>query len=411
MKKINVNSLIGRDFQKLLPEILNNNSKFRHLWLSGGRGSLKSSFASIAVLLRILKFPNTHAVCLRKYDGHLRDSVFNQLLWAINICGLTELFTIRKAPLSLIYKPTEQVIYFKGMDDPLKLKSFRPPFGNIGTIWFEELEQYNGMHELRSVFQSLGRGDFSNLLAIYSYNPPISVYSWVNQEAELARDDKILHKSSYLNAPAQWLGKSFILEAEELKKNNLLAYKHEYLGEITGTGGTVFKNIEEREITDQEIASFEYIYQGLDWGYSIDPLAFARVAYNSSKKILYIIDEIYGVEILNSQLMQILKDRGYYQFPIIADSEESKSIDELWNNGFYIYAAKKPKGSVAFGIKFLQDLSKIVIDKKRTPNAYREFIMYEYEKDKGGNYKPIYPDKQNHYLDAVRYALNDIMNI
>lgn len=410
MKKINLKNIIGKDFYSLLPLIFSENLSIRHLWLAGGRGSLKSSFASIAILLRLLKFPNTHAVCLRKYDGHLRDSVFNQLLWAISTCEMTNDFLIHKAPLSLTFKSTGQIIYFKGMDDPLKLKSFRPPFGSVGTIWFEELEQYNGVEELRSVFQSLGRGDNSNLLALYSYNPPISVYSWVNQETMILRKDRLIHYSSYLNAPAKWLGESFILEAEELKKNNLLAYRHEYLGEVTGTGGAVFTNIEERKISDEEIQTFQYIYQGLDWGYSVDPLAFVRCSFNAKKKILYIIDEIYGTGIFNSQLIKNLTDRQYFE-PIIADSEESKSIDELWSNGFYIYPAKKPKGSIAFGIKFLQDLFKIIIDKERTPNAYREFVMYEYEKDKSGQYKPIYPDKNNHTLDAVRYALNDIMNL
>ena len=407
MGTINLKNIVGKDFQDLVPKVLSDKPPFRHLWLAGGRGSLKSSFASVCVLLRLLKFSNTHAVCIRKYDGHLRDSVFNQMLWAIAACGLSDSFIIRRAPLSLTHKQTGQVIYFKGMDDPLKLKSFRTPFGTVGTIWFEELEQYSGMEEIRNVFQSLGRGQSESLLAIYSYNPPISVYSWVNQEAITHRDDRLIHKSSYLHAPAAWLGQSFIFEAEQLKKNNLTAYRHEYLGEVTGTGGNVFNNIEEREITNSEIESMEYFYNGLDWGFAVDPLAFIRCSYDRKYKILYIVDEIYGTHIFNTQLMQMLQEKEYYT--IIADCAEKKSIDELWVAGFNIYGAKKPPGSIAFGIKFLQDLYKIVVDKKRTPNAYREFLLYEYEKDKGGDYKSIYPDKNNHCIDAVRYALNDVM--
>lgn len=410
MKKINVKDLVGKDFYGLIPQILSDNPPFRHLWLSGGRGSLKSSFASIAVVLRLLKFPNTHAVCLRKFDSHLRDSVFNQILWAIDSLGLTKYFIVRKLPLSLTYKLTGQIIYFRGMDDPLRLKSFRPPFGTISTIWFEELEQYNGMEELRSVFQSLGRGDTNNILGIYSYNPPITAYSWVNQEASQYRSDRLIHKSSYLNAPAKWLGRSFILEAEEIKKQNPLAYRHEYLGEITGTGGNVFNNIEDREISDDELNSFEYIYQGIDWGFATDPVAFIRCSFDAKRRSLYILDEIYGSQILNTQLMNEIRSRGYHEYPIIADSAEPKSIAELWSFGFKIYGAKKPPGCKSFDIKYLQDLIKIVIDKRRTPNTYREFTLYEYEKDKNGQYKAVYPDKNDHCIDSTRYALNDIMN-
>lgn len=411
LKKINITDVIGSDFYSLLEPILSDTPSFSQLWLSGGRGSLKSSFASVAVLLRLLYFENTHAVCVRKHDAYLRDSVFNQMLWAIDKLGLSTLFVVRLAPMTLTYKPTGQIIYFKGLDDPLKLKSFRPPFGEVSTVWYEELEQYSGMEELRSVTQSLLRGNSNRAIGIYSYNPPITINSWVNREAMTPNPHRFVHRSTYLNAPANWLGKSFILEAENLKKNNPLAYEHEYLGIATGTGGAVFRNLEERTITEEEIRNCDYIYQGLDWGFSVDPLAFVRVSFDSRKRILYFIDEIYGVEIFNNELAKMIQEKKYDDYDIVADSAEPKSISELWSAGIPCYGVKKKPGSVSTGVKFLQSLNKIVFDKNRTPNAYKEFAGYEYDRTPSGDFKRAYPDRDNHTIDATRYSLNSIMDI
>ena len=396
---IDLGDIIGSDFYDLVPLVLEEDPHIKHLWLSGGRGSLKSSFASIAVLLRLLSFPTTHAVCFRKFTSHLRDSVFNQILWAAEKLKILDKLTIRKSPLQIILATTGQSIYFKGLDEPSKIKSFRPPFGSVSTVWFEELEEYEGIEELRSVFQSLARGEDSKILSIYSFNPPQTVYSWVNKEAQTYSPNRIIHKSSYLNAPAQWLGKDFILEAESLKKTNEFAYRHEYLGEVTGTGGAIFNNIVDREITDKEIDSFGYVYQGLDWGFATDPLAFIKCSYDRHTRRLFIFDEIYGTHILTTRLSELLIEHGAQTRPIIADCADPQSINELYSRGFYIYGARKPKNSIAFGIKFLQDLVEIVIDKRRCPNAFREFVLYEYEKDKNGEFKPVYPDKNNHCLE------------
>ena len=405
---INLGDIIGADFHDLVPLIMEENPTIKHIWLSGGRGSLKSSFASIAVLMRLMLFKDTHAVCFRKYTSHLRDSVFNQILWASEKLGLLDKLEIRRSPLQINFTATGQAIYFKGLDDPAKIKSFRPPFGYVSTIWFEELEEYEGLAELRSVFQSLARGENSKTLSLYSYNPPQSVYSWVNKEAMTYTPNRLIHKSSYLNAPAKWLGQDFILEAEALKQTNEFSYRHEYLGEVTGTGGAIFNNIVDREITDAEIETMSYFYQGLDWGFATDPLAFVKVSYDSARRKLYFIDEIYGTHILTTRLSELLVERKAHELPIIADSADPQSIDELYSRGFYVYGARKPKGSIGFGIKFLQDLVEIVIDKRRTPNAFREFTLYEYEKDKNGEFKPVYPDKNNHCIDGTRYALSDI---
>ena len=208
------------------------------------------------------------------------------------------------------------------------------------------------------------------------------------------------------------MGEQFYIEAEELKKRKRLAYRHEYLGEATGTGGKVFDNVILREITDEEIAIFDKIKQGLDFGFAADPLAFGRMHLNKKQRRLYIFAEIYQVNLKTRKAVEEIKKLNPDNKIIIADSEEPRSISSFNELGLRVYPAKKGPGSVDFGINYLaNDLDYIVIDPVRCPNAAREFSSYELEKDKNGNFKGSYPDKDNHFLDCTRYAISDeIMN-
>lgn len=384
------------------------NNEYTHYWLKGGRGSTKSSFISIEIVLGIMKNPNTHAVCFRKIGTDLKDSVFNQILWAIDILGVSRYFEAKIAPMEITYKPTGQKIKFRGLDDPRKAKSAKMPKGYYRYIWFEELEQYSGMPEIRSVLQSYLRGG-DIFTCFYSYNPPQTVGNWVNIEATIPVDNRYVHTSNYLDVPPEWLGQEFIIEAELLKKNNELAYKHEYLGEVTGTGGAVFTNVVQREITDDEIAKMPKFEYGIDWGFAVDPFAWGKLYYDKTRRDLYILDEIYKVGMLNDEAFTKIKDKGVGHDLIVADSAEPKSISEGQRQGLNIRGAEKGKDSVRFGIKWLQRLCHIYIDPKRTPNAWREFSTYEFEKNKAGEFISDYPDKDNHVIDMTRYALEKYM--
>lgn len=401
-----LNKIICSAFFDLHKKVKNN--EYTHYWLKGGRGSTKSSFISIEIVLGIMKNPNTHAVCFRKIGTDLKDSVFNQILWAIDILGVSKYFEAKIAPMEITYKPTGQKIKFRGLDDPRKAKSAKMPRGYYRYIWFEELEQYSGMPEIRSVLQSYLRGG-DVFTCFYSYNPPQTVSNWVNMEATLPVDNRYVHTSDYRAVPPEWLGQEFIIEAELLKKNNELAYKHEYLGEITGTGGAVFTNLVQREITEDEINKMPKFEYGIDWGFAVDPFAWGKLYYDKTRRDLYVLDEIYKVGMLNDEAFAKLKDKGVGTDLIVADSAEPKSISEGQRQGLNIRGAEKGKDSVRFGIKWLQRLSHIYIDPKRTPNAWREFSTYEFEKNKAGEFISDYPDKDNHYIDMTRYAMEKYM--
>lgn len=210
-----------------------------------------------------------------------------------------------------------------------------------------------------------------------------------------------------ITPPPEWLGQQFLDEAEYLKKTDERAYQHEYLGIPVGTGGNVFENLELREITDNEISHFDRIYQGVDWGWYPDPFAFIRLHYDSARETIFLIDEIYQNKLTNEASGSMIKSRNYMDAYITCDSAEPKSTADYRAMGLSAKEAVKGPGSVDYGMKWLQR-RKIVIDRKRTPNAYNEFVNYEYERNKDGDIISGYPDANNHLIDATRYALERI---
>lgn len=379
-----------------------------HYKLKGGRGSAKSSFISVEIIKGMMENPDANAVCYRKVGNTLQESVYEQLLWAIDALQVSHLWRANLTPLRLTYRPTGQRVIFRGMDDPNKAKSIKIRKGYFKYIWLEERAELDGEEDERKVLQSLMRGG-SKFVVFYSWNPPKSINNWVNQDVLYSRDDTIVHHSDYRSVPAEWLGEQFLIEAEHLKKTKPKAYEHEYLGIATGTGGQVFDNVVTRKVTAEELAHFDRLRNGLDWGYAADPFAFIQSHYDKTRRRLFIFGEIYQIKLSNRKAAIKMIRMNPDNILTIADCEEPKSIAEMREMGINIRGSVKGPGSVEFGIKFLQDLEEIVIDPERCPNATREFTGYELERDKNGNFKGKYPDKDNHTIDAVRYSLEDDM--
>lgn len=373
----------------------------------GGRGSTKSSFVSLVTVWLLVNNPLMHGLAVRQVGNTLRDSVYSQLTWAIAELGLTSKFRCTTNPLEITYLPTGQKIYFRGADDPLKIKSIKPPFGYIGILWLEELDQFKGPEAVRSIEQSAIRG--GDVAYIFkSFNPPPTRANWANEYTTIPKASQYQHKSTYLDVPPEWLGRVFLDEAEHLKEINPRAYAHEYMGEVTGTGGDVFENLDLRAITDEEIAQFDRPLQGVDWGYYPDPFAWNKMHYDAARMTLYIFDELRLHKAGNETAARTLREEKGVgpNDVIICDSAEPKSVADFRAYGLSARAAEKGPDSVAYSMKWLQRLAKIVIDPARCPHTAREFQMYEYEQDKDGNYISAYPDKDNHHIDAVRYGLN-----
>ena len=359
----------------------------------------------------IIRNKNFCAIALRQVKDTLKSSVYSQIQWAIDMMGLTDFFECTLQPLQIRKKDTGQIIYFRGCDTADKIKSIRPPKGmHIGVVWFEEKDQLHGSEAVRSILQSVMRGD-DNIIVLSSYNTPRSRRHFLNQE-ELVQDERaILHHSFYYNAPREWLGQPFFDEAEHLKKINPKAYEHEYLGKAIGSSGNVFENVEFREILQHEHAAFERYYYGVDWGFYPDPWAFVKCAYSAKDRVLYVIDEAYEYKKSNAETAHILLNEKKLtnQDMLICDSSEPKSIAEYVKLGLRAIGAEKGAlsggrgGSVDYSMRWLQKLTKIIINTSCARTA-KEFQEYEYEKDKNGEVISGYPDKNNHLIDAVRYA-------
>lgn len=377
----------------------------------GGRGSLKSSDISIEIVMGIMQDKDANALVYRKVADTIGDSVYEQICWAIDKLGVSELWYCVKSPYRCIYKPTGQKIIFKGLDKAKKSKSVKTQFGYFKYLWFEELDEFNGAQELRTVQQSVLRGG-PKFVVFKSMNPPRSKTNWANAyiEEEKLRPDTYVSETTYLDAPKEWLGQQFIDDAEWLKQINPKAYEHEYLGKPVGTGNNVFDNITVRQITDEEIASFDHIYMGIDWGWYPDPYHWGKMHYDANRRKLYIFDEYRTSKTTNKDTAQYLvENKGIRAHDIITcDSAEKKSVADYRSYGLNARNAEKGPDSVRYGIKWLQSLVEIVIDPIRCPYTKDEFVKYEYELNKDGEPLSSFPDMDNHSIDMTRYAMERV---
>lgn len=406
MKTIRLSNIIAPHFWGLHQDIKQHGHTY--YWLEGGRGSTKSSDVSVEIPQLIIKNPECHAVVLRKIGNTIKNSVYPQMQWGIDALGLTDKFRFKTSPHEITYKKTGQKILFFGVDDPQKIKSIKLPFGYVGICWIEELDQFTGMEEIRNLNQSLLRGG-PVFWEFCSFNPPKSQNNWVNEEKLFDDPDRLVHHSTYLGVPREWLGGRFFEDAEKLKARNETAYRHEYLGEVTGTGGAVFENVEDMAMSNELVGNFDRLYYGLDFGFAVDPLAYVAMYYDAKREDLYIFDELYRQKMTNSQAAKAIKLR-ISGGRILADAAEPKSIAEMSDYGLRISGARKGPDSIDFGMRWLQNRAHIYIDKRRCPNTYKEFVAYEYDRNKDGQFVSAYPDANNHSIDAVRYGLSEIMN-
>ena len=341
-----------------------------------------------------------HALVVRQVANTLRDSVYAQMQWSLEKQAENPMFDkdnwqFKTSPLEIVYKPTGQKIYFRGADDPGKIKSIKVPFGHIGILIFEELDQFGGEEPVRKIEQSAIRGG-DEAYVFKMFNPPISKNNWANKYAATPKESMMVHHSNYLDVPPEWLGKPFIEEAEHLKKVNPDAYEHEYMGQAIGLGTEIFKRLEIRTITDEEIQKQERIYQGQDWGWEPDPKAFIRCSYSHATETIRTKDRA-----------KKIIDRGYSDYEIRCGVDEPEHINDYKDMGIFARPAIVTPGSVRRTHEWLQ-CRKIVIDPARTPRAFKEFTEYEHEVDRNGEVIDGYPDKNNHWIDALRYATSPL---
>lgn len=432
-----LSSIIAPHFHELHKSL--KREEFAEYWLKGGRGSTKSSFAAIEIVLGIVRDPTANAVLFRKVGNTLRDSVHTTILWAIDQLGLGALFDAKVSPMEVIYKPTGQRIIMRGLDEPSKIKSIKLRKGYFKYLWFEEASEYRGMQEIRSVEQSIlrGGGESAKFVEFFTYNPPNDPNNWINQEVDKKAPGKVTHHSSYKTVPRAWLGPTFITKAETLKENNFEAYRHEYLGEAVGNMDSIIFH-GKWEVRKFDTPTRDQLYQrrfffGADWGFSQDPNVLIRCFIKDEylwidhesydRDYQELIDEGKGkkkpaaeLEELPALFDKIPESRRY---EIIADSSRPETISYVRRKQFFITSVKKTtkdkdavnkgtkEGYVQDGISYIKGTFKKIIVHENCKNIAVEFAKYSFEIDKHTQQPlPDILDKYNHGIDALRYALS-----
>lgn len=405
---VKLNEIIAPAFYDVFWDVLDGKHTYYDLY--GGRGSTKSSFVGTMIPFQMMQDAEngdfTNAVIFRKVGTTLRESVYEQIAWGIDALGANDLWNSSLSPMQYTYKPTGQKIIFRGLDKAKKTKSIKIKRGYFKYLWFEELDEFAGIEEIRTVQQSVLRGG-SQFIVYKTFNPPISRSNWANVYVSEPRVDSYRHKSDYRSVPTEWLGQQFIDDAEHLKKTNPRAYEHEYLGLPVGLGTNIFELLEIRTITDEEVQKYQSIYQGQDWGWYPDPKAFIRLAYVPNKEKVVLLDELGGCKIRNAAMADEIKKKQYDDYVIYCGVDEEESIVDFRDAGLPARRAIVTPGSRKYTFEWLQCRT-LVIDPERTPRAYKEIINYEHEVDSNGEVIADYPDGNDHWIDSIRYATSPL---
>ena len=385
------------------------NGTYREIISLGGRGSIKSNFWAAVAEETIYNDPQAHVVYTRRYKVDLRGSVYHQFQKTIIRHGKLDEWEFTVSPMMAKYKKTGQCVIFVGADKPISLKSYNLPFGYVKLLIHEECDEMAGIEQMDNIEDTFLRNDV-HALDVKVYNPPKSKNNFMNKyraECENKEGTFICH-SYYYNVPISWLGKRFFERAEWFKVHKPLYYANNYLGEVTGTGGGIFENVEERTISDEEINSFDTFYHGLDFGYE-HPQVFIQCHYDMENDIIYPIKEVYAVKCKNSVFARKIKQ--YKDVELICDSARPDNIADMADWGFNVVGAVKrwkDKGR-AYCWEWLQEANKIVVDKNRTPHLYNELTTLEFPQLKDGTFSSDYPTLNEDCVMALIYSLNRVI--
>lgn len=382
------------------------NYKGRYRVVKGSRASKKSTTTAMNMIYRIMKYPDSNGLVVRKVFRTIKDSCFAQLKWAIHRLGVDDYWQATNSPLELIYKPTGQKILFRGLDDPLKVTSISVEKGVICFLWIEEAyevmkeEDFDMLDE--SIRGEVPEGLFKQITLTLN---PWNDRHWIKGRFFDVKDDDILAiTTNYLCN--EWLDESDLKVFEKMKANNPKRYRVAGLGEWGSVDGLIYENVEERAFDIDKIRGKKGVESafGLDFGYTNDPSAFFCGLIDLKESVIYVFDEFYEKGMSNKKIYEKITELGYRKERIVADGAEPKSIDELKDLGLWgIVGSKKGKDSVNNGIQFIQNF-KIIVH-PRCVNFLTEIYNYQWDKDKFGRSINVPVHDFSHMMDAMRYAV------
>ena len=398
IKKVNVNlpSLVGKGYKTFW------NFKGRYRVVKGSRRSKKSKTMALWTIYNLMKYPESNMLVVRKTYRTLKDSCFTELKWAIKRLQVEHMWQVKESPLEITYIPTGQKIYFRGLDDPLKITSIAVEVGVLSWMWIEEAYEIMNEEDFDTLSESMlgdcPEGLFKQITLTFN---PWNEKIWIKKRFFDVEDPDVLAiTTNYLCN--EWLSPADKQVFEKMKTQNPRRFNVAGLGNWGVVEGLVYENWKEQSFTLKEIEHCKSAF-GLDFGYTNDPSAFFVGFIDVENKRLYVWDEFYQKGLSNKKIYELINQMGYSKERITGDSAEPKSIDELKGMGLHITGAKKGKDSVNNGIQWIQDLE--IIIHPRCVNFLTEISNYTWDVDRFGKKLNVPIDDFNHLMDAMRYAL------
>lgn len=376
--------------------------KGRYRVCKGSRRSKKSKTMALWVIYKMMEYPLANTLVVRKTFRTLKDSCFTELKWAIHRLKVDDWWDVKESPLEMTYKPTGQKIYFRGLDDPLKITSITTEVGVLSWLWIEEAYEITSESDFDTLYESMlgdcPEGLFKQVTLTFN---PWNEHHWIKKRFfDTPDSDTLAMTTNYLCN--EWLNEEDRKVFDKMAITNPRRYRVAGLGDWGIVDGLIYENWREETFTLDSIRHCKSAF-GLDFGYTNDPSAFFAGFVDEENKKLYVWDEFYEKGLSNKAINEKILSMGYGKEQITADSAEPKSIDELKTYGRRVKGAEKGKDSIMNGVQWIQDCE--IIIHPRCVNFLTEIANYTWDTDKFGNKinKPI--DDFNHLMDAMRYAL------
>ncbi|MDD3022218.1 MAG: PBSX family phage terminase large subunit [Alphaproteobacteria bacterium] len=407
IKEIYLPEVVGKGYKAFW------NFKGRYRVCKGSRASKKSKTTALNIITRMMEYPGSNTLVVRKIYRTLKDSCFTELKWAIHRLGVDAFWEIKESPLEITYKPTGQKIYFRGLDDPLKVTSITVSVGYLCFCWIEEAYEVMNEDDFNMLDESI-RGAIPAESGLFkqitlSFNP-WNERHWIKKrffDAPPSQDILAITTNFMCN---EWLDEADKRVFETMRTNNPRRFKVAGLGDWGIVDGVIYDNWEEKAFSIDEIRKIDGAQSafGLDFGYTNDPSALFCGLVDVSAKTIWVFDEMYEKGLSNKAIYSRIYDMGYAKERIMADSAEPKSIDELRDLGLvHIRAARKGKDSINNGIQYIQNYH--IIIHPRCVNFITEISNYTWAEDKTGKKLNVPIDEFNHLNDGMRYALENII--